>query len=331
MHTLRNIVVSATLLLMLAAYSQPSIAQVSLAIGNLGSTSFEDGVVGPGGVFEQYVGYYSAGQFRDADGNKVAGTNALATTVPVEHFVWEFSKHRILGANYAVETLIPFIDVGLNAPLAGNNRVRGLGDIVVSPLMLDWGPRKIAGRMYFSHATFDIDLPTGKYSDKRLLNPGSNAVGLNPWYSFTFYPVKNSTKWEVSSRLHYLWNSTNNSPFVGYGFKSIQAGQAFNVNYDGSYQVRKGFRLGFNGYALQQLTDHKINGANLPNSRERVFGSGPGAEFGGQGLWFYANLYFESGAENYSQGTRVMLRMTKTFGGPPHEQAPPPPPPYPSM
>ena len=34
-------------------------------------------------------------------------------------------------------------------------------------------------------------------------------------------------------------------------------------------------RLGFNGYWLQQLTDHEINGVAVPNSRERSVGLGP--------------------------------------------------------
>jgi hypothetical protein len=30
----------------------------------------------------------------------------------------------------------------------------------------------------------------------------------------------------------------------------------------------KGVRVGFNGYWLQQLADHKIVGENVPNSKE---------------------------------------------------------------
>jgi hypothetical protein len=81
-------------------------------------------------------------------------------------------------------------------------------------------------------------------------------------YAFTY----DRTKTEFSARLHYLWNSTNNDPFVGFGIKNSQAGQAFHVNYAASYELFKNVRLGFNGYWLQQLTDHEINGASLPNS-----------------------------------------------------------------
>jgi len=46
-------------------------------------------------------------------------------------------------------------------------------------------------------------------------------------------------KVEFSARLHYLWNSTNNDPFVGFGIKSTQPGQAFQINYATSYELFK--------------------------------------------------------------------------------------------
>lgn len=298
--------------------SSMSFGQVTLPVQNLGSTSFEDGPAGPGWAVEQYVTYGHGGITKNADGDKVAGTNTLTTMVALEHVAF-YSKHRVLGAFYGVEALVPFVDVGLNTVATGNLRTRGVGDLTVSPLMLLWTPRSLGGRIFAQRATVDLVLPSGKYSSQRLLNPGNNAVSLNPWYAFTLYPVKNSTKWEISGRIHYLWNSENDDPFVGYGFHSMQAGQAIHENYAVSYEVSKGIRIGFNGYALNQITDHKINGVNIDDSRERVFGSGPGAQFGSRGLWFYINTYFESGAQNRTQGTRVNFRVLKTFGGPEHQ------------
>jgi anthranilate 1,2-dioxygenase (deaminating, decarboxylating) large subunit len=191
--------------------------------------------------------------------------------------------------------------------------------------MLVWTPRPIAGGMLFSHrVTADIVMPTGKYSHLDPVNPSNHVVSVNPWYAFTLYPKKHSMKFEISSRIHYLWNGENDDPFVGYRFKSVQPGQAFHENYTVSYEFAKGIRLGFNGYAVQQITDNKINGANQANSRERLFGSGPGAQFGGHGLWFYINAYWEGGAQNTAQGTHVNFRVLKTLGG--GEQGPPPAP-----
>ena len=52
------------------------------------------------------------------------------------------------------------------------------------------------------------------------------------------------------------------------------------VNYATSYEVRKNVRLGFNGYWLQQMTDHRINKVDVLYSREGTVGIRPGLRLG---------------------------------------------------
>ena len=147
----------------------------------------------------------------------------------------------------------------------------------------DWG------RSICSSSILDVDLPTGKYNDRQPVNIGNHFVAVNPYYALTY----ERKKLEFSTRLHYLWNSTNNDPFVGFGIRSMQPGQAFFVNYATSYELWKNVRLGFNGYWLQQLTDHQINGSNVRNSKERTVGLGPGIQLGSGPVWFRLNGYVE--------------------------------------
>jgi hypothetical protein len=93
----------------------------------------------------------------------------------------------------------------------------------------------------------------------------------------------------------------------------MQPGQAFHTNYSTSYEVLKGVRVEFNGYWLQQLTDHQIDGENVTNSKERTVGLGPGVQFGGDGLWFRVNSYIETDVRNRPAGTRVTFRISKTL------------------
>ena len=72
-------------------------------------------------------------------------------------------------------------------------------------------------------------------------------------------------------------------------------------------------RIGVNGYALQQITDDKVNGRKLADSEERVFGVGPGLVFNTDKLWIYLNSYFEVGAENRPEGMKITLRISKAF------------------
>jgi hypothetical protein len=118
---------------------------------------------------------------------------------------------------------------------------------------------------------------------------------------------------EVSTRFHYLWNSVNADPFVGLGIRNMQPGQAFHINYATSYELLKDVRVGFNGYWLQQITDHQINGENIPNSKERTVGFGPGVQFGGEGLFFRVNSYIETDVRNRPAGTRVTFRISKAL------------------
>ena len=147
-------------------------------------------------------------------------------------------------------------------------------------------------------------MPTGKYSDRRPVNIGNHFVAVNPYYAFTY----RRKKVEFSARLHYLWNSINNDPFVGFGIKSMQPGQAFHVNYATSYEVLNNVRLGFNGYWLQQVTDHRTNGIAVRNSLERTVGLGPGIQLGGRG-----NSYMETDVHNRPSGIKVTFRISKAL------------------
>jgi hypothetical protein len=117
--------------------------------------------------------------------------------------------------------------------------------------------------------------------------------------------------------LHYLWNSQNDSPYEGLRASSIQPERAFHANFAASYEVLKRLRLGIGGYALQQLTDDKINGINIANSEERVFGIGPGLSYNQDNsqnkFWITLNIYFETGAENRPEGIGLVLRISLAF------------------
>ena len=83
--------------------------------------------------------------------------------------------------------------------------------------------------------------------------------------------------------------------------------------YTMSYEVFRNIRLGFNGYWLQQLTDHQIDGASLANSKERTVGLGPGIQFGGRGIWFRVNSYLETDVRNRPSGIAVTFRISKAL------------------
>lgn len=284
-------------------------ADISLPPVNLGDTSFEDGIAFPGWLAEETFGYYHAGQFNGHQGDKIPGSNKLTSVSATTHLAY-ISNVRLLDGFYGAEVLLPLADVDMNTSFAPKDREQGVGDLIVSPFILQWTDHKLFGVPYFHRFVLSVTLPTGEYDRNRPVNIGSNMVSINPYYAFTIMPTD---KIELSARLHYLWNSENDDPFVGLGAGTVQPGQAFHANYAASYEVVKGARLGINGYALQQLTEDKIDGRRQANSEERVFGIGPGIKWSANGLSLYLNSYFETGAENRPEGTKVVFRLSKVF------------------
>jgi hypothetical protein len=282
-------------------------AQVQLPAVNLGETNFEDGFSVPGWFIEEFPETYVAGELLDGHGNRVPGRNRTTIDSTTTHVAY-ISQKRFLGGWLAGEVLQPLVDLDVQLAHGVASRVRGFGDLTVGA-GLQWAPKQVGGGVFIHRFVFDVDAPTGTYSDSRPVNIGNHFVALNPYYALT-YERKNL---EVSARFHYLWNSTNNDPFLAFGIRNVQAGQAFHMNYSTSYEVRKNVRLGFNGYWLQQVTDHKIDGSSVPDSLERTVGLGPGLQFGGRDTWFHLNSYMETDVRNRPSGIKVTFRISKAL------------------
>lgn len=290
----------------------PMAAQVQLPNVNLGDTNFEDGFAGPGFLLEEFPDVYIADTLKDNSGTNVPGSNTLTAISTTSHLAYVSNKH-LLGAWFGVEILVPMADVEVHLANGTNTTVRGVADPIVGPFALQWAPKRIGQGVFVQRAILDLSVPLGNYSDHRPVNIGNNFVTINPYYAFT-YEWKRGM--EASARFHYLWNSVNSDPFVGFGIRNVQSGQAFHANYATSYEVMKDVRLGFNGYWLQQLTDHRIDGENISHSKERTVGLGPGVQIGGNGLWFRVNSYIETDVRNRPAGVRVTFRISKALSIP---------------
>jgi hypothetical protein len=142
------------------------------------------------------------------------------------------------------------------------------------------------------------------------VNVGSNVFSINPYYAFTLFLI---LRLETSWRVHYLWNSETTDPNRMFQTGSVRPGQAVHFNAALSYEVWPGVRAGLAGYYLKQITNARINGHSVPDSQEQVGAIGPGLLMSGKGLSLYLNAFFEVGAENRPQGTKLVLRLSKAF------------------
>jgi hypothetical protein len=285
----------------------PLVAQMHVAepAVNLGDTSFLDGIAGPGGVIEEIGDGAHEGTIVDGSGNPVSGAGTVDSISQLTHIAWITHK-TVLGGWYGTEVVAAAAHV--NAGSTGQSG--GWGAFTVSPFILQWGERKIGNVPVDQRVVFDFDLPVGAYTRSSAVNIGANAFTVHPYYAITAFPIK---RIETSWRVHYLWNSTNDSPPSITGAQSTQAGQAIHFNATTAYNFGKHLWIGPNAYYLRQITDGRVNGVPLRNSPEQVAAIGPGMVWNSGKWFFYANGYREFGVKNRPDGNKLVLRVEKIF------------------
>ncbi len=113
-----------------------AVALPPLALGN---ASFMDGVSRPGMLFELPLQYVRANNASDAGGHSVPGRQRVRGTTLLPHFAY-LSQNTLLGAHYGAEVLLPLVRLDLDIDGGPDGRRTRQGDLIVSPLMLQWGP-----------------------------------------------------------------------------------------------------------------------------------------------------------------------------------------------
>lgn len=295
------------------AYDQPVV--------NLGYTSFLDGgpPAGPGFYFQNYFQYYSSHRFNDNKGNRLPFPQTdLNVTADIFQLIY-LSKIKLFGASLGISAVEPTlwnskINDGLFKPTF--KATTGFGDLTIGPaLQFDPIMRKNGkGPFFVQRLEFDVIAPIGKYDRTYAVMPSSNFWSINPYWASTLWITE---KWTISKRLHYLWNAKNHSPNISFGPKvqSTQAGQAIFANIASDYAITEKFHLGVNSYFFYQISKTRIDNLRVSAREEKLWSIGPGMLYSlTKNQFIFANLYFEKGARNHSQGTNGILRYVVHFG-----------------
>jgi hypothetical protein len=272
---------------------------------NLGDTSFLDAPAMPGFVLEEIADGGQDGRIVNGTGATIpdaGGVNSLASLL---HFAWIAPK-GILGAWYGAEIVVTAADVRASA----TGQAGGIGNLTVSPFILQWPTRHLFRMPIDQRADLDIALPPGHFSRSNPVTLTNNNFAINPYYVITAHPTK---RIETSWRIEYQWNATDHSPPLSSDARSTQAGQAVYFNATAGYNIWKGLWVGPNAYFLSQITDGKVNGVDLPNSPEKVAAIGPGMVYNYKKWYYWANEYQEFSAENRATGHKLVLRITKVW------------------
>ncbi len=313
------------------AFNQP--------IYNLGLTNAMDGAIPGPGLYAMSYGQFYFGNNIEVNGDIPEPLSSILHDTEITSLaaLWQIayiSKLKLFGAYLGWNIVIPVVVINSEGPI--NNFIQtipghpsdftqientgGIGDIITGPV-IQWSNKKLFGKPFFHRIELDVIVPSGKYSDNYLINPGSNIVTINPYYAFTWFPMK---KIDFSMRIHYAWNSKNNDPYVPlYGpDASLKPGQNFHFNYTLQYNPYKSLWGGVAGYAMWQLTEDTLTNSVLAGSplenalvqKERVFGVGPIFSLTPlKNLLISWASAWEVGAENRAQGFRTTFKVLYGF------------------
>ena len=287
----------------LVAYHLPTV--------NLGQSNILDGGplrAKPGLYWKEYLHYYHADKFVDGNGHLLGGVSSPTydSLVLITQFIYQL-KEKTLGGHMGFNFFLPCVVAShveknqLGITTSGS----GLGDFLTG-IYLQFDPIKHNGKpIFMNRLEFDVSFPTGKNKQPcKTINPGNRVFFINPYWAATLHFT---TDWAMSWRLHYVWSTKNTET-------NIQAGNALHLNYDMEYQVLPKLWLGVTGYFLQQLSDSKLSGQNIAQSRERVLGIGPGLLYTFPHEYRLSSyLYFETLAKNRAEGIRFVIRVIKHF------------------
>jgi hypothetical protein len=281
----------------------------SLPPVNLGSTNILDG-----GPTRPNPGWYLLGSTRtyhsdtlfDHCGNVIPHAPTLNLWTFLVQGVYQTKGKWLNRISLGVDATLPmvlFSQVSAN-PLGITTSGSGLSNLNLG-IYLQWDPIMHNDRPLFVHRLdFNAFLKTGKWCFNKTINPAVNFLYIDPYWAATLFITH---RFGCSWRLHYLWCGTNHCT-------QEQDGDAIHLNYSFEYQATKHMYIALTGYFLQQLHNSKLCSVPIPNTKERVFGIGPGALYAfSQDSLLFGYLYFERAVRNRPQGVSFLLRYAQHF------------------
>ncbi|MBF8721787.1 SphA family protein [Pseudomonas guariconensis] len=305
----------------IAASANERIADLS----QLGSFSFGGGFLPPPGSTSVAlaVGQYKYDKIAGDDGHMIQPLKKVDVTVNSGVLaILHMTDQKLLGADYGFRVLFPYMDItgdaDVNTPFGSVKSdivYRDLIDVVVTPVMLQW---RDPSRTFNQNFSVNIEVPIGTYDKKSFANSGRDNYSIEPMYAFT-YMTPTGFEFSSSFALRYNFRNRNDGLYENGAIEGrYKNGSTFAWNFATGQHVGP-FTVGISGYALEQLTDDKIDGGQAPENgkRSRVYAVGPAVSFRdykNPKMPVLSVKYLkEFGAENRSQGEILSLIAAYTF------------------
>ena len=136
----------------------------------------------PGFYYLGYLVHYDINSFRaPGTSSNLPGSNKGNVTALANRFVW-MTGHKLLGADYGVEAIVPIVRTSLKVGAAGlYDRDTGVGDVYLGPLVLGWH-----GPQWDAVAAAGMWLDTGSTSSPAAAGHGYKSTMLTGGLTYYF-------------------------------------------------------------------------------------------------------------------------------------------------
>jgi hypothetical protein len=282
------------------------VTQVSGETGHypLGSEGIKGATLPPPGLYlKTYTSFYTANSLRDRSGKDDGSGLDLDALAIVPRLVY-MTDHKILGADYGMDVLIPFVQTDLELDTYGvkfNDFC--WGDLFVEPIDLAWH-----GDRYDIGAAFGVWMPTGKYNKNNPASPGKDFWTTMFTLGGTYY-LDEEKSWSASILGRYEIHSYKDHT-------DVKPGQNVLFEWGVGKTIEKVWEVGVAGYAQWQLTDDKGSDVTYDAGvHDRVAAIGPEVTVFIPPAKVFLSLrtLFEFSAVDRPEGTTTTLTVIKIF------------------
>lgn len=263
----------------------------------------------PGFHYRVYNTWTNPTTLKDDNGDDLdVGFNADVFAM-VHRFVHVTNK-KILGADYLYNVIVPLLDKDISVEAAGmsDSKSLSLGDVVFEPIALAWHKPR-----WDAVAALAVIAPTGEYDMNKPASPGlgywSGMLTLGATYFFD-----QEKSWSISALTRTLAHTEQVDT-------KVTPGSEFVVEYGLGKQFKVSDKLlvrpGIAGCGYWQISDDSDDGpGTVKDQRKESLALGGEINF----FWLPPTLFQfniralrEFGAKNTSQGSQVVLTITKSW------------------
>lgn len=250
----------------------------------------------PGTYYLGYMVDYNIEQFKAPGSNTDLPGHNTGTVVALANRVAWISNHKVLGADYGMETIVPVIGTSLTINAASISESQtGFGDVYFGPLVLGWH-----GANWDAVAAAGIWLDTATSSTPAAPGKGYKSTMLTGGGTYYFDAAKTISG---SALMRFETNTEKSN-----GFKP---GNQVTVEW-GIAKMMNGYQLGVVGYDQMQVSNDSGPGASTHSASRHAIGAEVVLPIMSAGVFLKAAAYkeYQSDAGTGAEPKGNLLRFT---------------------